>query len=62
MIRTVQQAIEIQHRRHKAGKKGIAKAVRNFFLKHDPKDYAENISRLPVTWPETKANAAEEVS
>lgn len=50
MIRTTQQAIAVQARRAKSGKRGYAKAVRRYFARTAAGVYRAQMNSLSVNW------------
>ena len=49
MIKTLEQARNVQERRAKAGKLGVAKAVHRFLLRTHSYDYQKFRNALPVS-------------
>ncbi len=50
MVRTIDQARDIQRRRVAVGLRGYAKAVRRFFRRKHPENYQDMKSGLMVRW------------
>lgn len=54
MIKTYAQAVAIQGRRVKSGKRGYAKAVRRYLLATRAGTYLDARNQLPVRWDRPK--------
>lgn len=50
MIKSLEQAQEVQHRRAASGKRGYARAVRRYFLRVSPGRYREALGQVSVNW------------